>query len=147
MADLSSFSSKERTARFLIGFLLEDRWEHAKLCGLEINVHKARKMGNVINYRVCTVSELQKNGLFSHLSLSWQAPTKLAPSVIPVPAPAHRVCAALDWPTCILRKFCAFFGVIQSCLGFFNGDHQVYFSSLYEMVAYNLCIKFQIFIF
>lgn len=57
---LSPFSSKERTTMFLIDLPLEDKWEHPKFCGLEINVHKARKMGNVIKWIVCTVSELQK---------------------------------------------------------------------------------------
>lgn len=56
----SPFSSKERTTMFLIDLPLEDKWEHPKFCGLEINVHKARKMGNVIKWIVCTVSELQK---------------------------------------------------------------------------------------
>lgn len=56
----SSFSSKVKATMFLIDLPLEDKWDHPKLCGLEINVHKARKMGNVIKQIVCTVSELQK---------------------------------------------------------------------------------------
>lgn len=45
---------------FLLDLPLEDKWEHPKLRGLEINMRKARKMGNVIKRIVCTASELQK---------------------------------------------------------------------------------------
>lgn len=45
---------------FLMDLPLEDKWEHSNFCGLEINVHKARKMGNVIKQIVYTVCELRE---------------------------------------------------------------------------------------
>lgn len=69
----------------------------------------------------------RKNGPFSHLCLSWQAPTNLTPSVISLPAPVHGVCAALDWPTYILRKFSAFFCIVWGFLGFFKAWSPIVF--------------------
>lgn len=81
----SSFSSKERTSRFLIDFPLEDKWEHPKLCGLEINVHKARKMGNGIKHSLHSQWTPENWAIFPSLS-------KLASS--------NKTGSICDFPSC-----------------------------------------------
>lgn len=114
----SPFSSKERTTMFLIDLRLEDKWEHPKFCGLEINVHKARKMGNVIKWIVCTVSEVQKKRPFSYPGLSWQTATVSQPlfQSIPLSSPTHGVSVCLTM-VCTDRSLVHFF----FCSNYFFG--------------------------
>lgn len=148
---------------FLMDLPLEDKWEHSNFCGLEINVHKARKMGNVIKQIVYTVCELRekKKKSFYYPELSWQTAALSIPTIFPTltgldiylsfkTLPFLPQCTvlvvALQWSQICIGRSLVLFWMLPNYF-FKKIWSTIIFFSVFEIVAHTLYAKFFIFLF